>query len=77
MDDHQIKLMNSKEPISHKNKLYSRIKKRNNSILNEQMLHSLQQNFSKSIENSNNKYFFRILKKSLLLLLVLDITNCY
>ena len=77
MDDHQIKLMNSKELISHKNKLYSRIKKRNNSILNEQMLHSLQQNFSKSIENSNNKYFFRILKKSLLLLLVLDITNCY
>ena len=77
MDDHQIKLMNSKELISHKNKLYSRIKKRNNSILNEQMLHSLQQNFSKSTENSNNKYFFRILKKSLLLLLVLDITNCY
>ena len=77
MDDHQIKLMNSKELISHKNKLYSRIKKRNNRILNEQMLHSLQQNFSKSIENSNNKYFFRILKKLLLLLLVLDITNCY
>ena len=77
MDDHQIKLMNSKELISHKNKLYSRIKKRSSSILNEQMLHSLQQNFSKSIENSNNKYFFRILKKSLLLLLVLDITNCY
>ena len=63
LDDHQIKLMNSKELVFHKSKLYSRIEKRNNSILNEQMLHNLEQHFSKSIENSNKKYFFRISKK--------------
>ena len=48
-----------KELISQKNKLYSRIKKRNN----KQLLHSLQQHLSKSIENAKNKYFFRISEK--------------
>ena len=62
MDDHQIKLMNSKELISHKNKQYSRIKKRNNSILNEQMLHSLQQHFSKSIEIQTTNIFLEFRK---------------
>ena len=62
MDDHQIKLMNSKELISHKNKQYSRIKKRNNSILNKQMLHSLQQHFSKSIEIQTTNIFLEFRK---------------
>ena len=62
MDDHQIKLMNSKELISHKNKLYSLIKNRNNSILNEQMLHSLQQHFSKSIEIQATNIFLEFRK---------------
>ena len=44
-----------KELISQKNKLYSRIKKRNNSFLDKQLLHSLQQHLSKSIENAKNK----------------------
>ena len=52
-----------KEPISKKNKLYSRIKKRNNSFLYKQLLHSLQQDLSKSIENAKNKYFFKISEK--------------
>ena len=52
-----------KELISQKNKLYSRIKKRNNSFLDKQLLHSLQQHLSKSIENAKNKYFFRISEK--------------
>ena len=53
-----------KELISQKNKLYSRIKKRNNSFLNKQMVSSLQQHLSKSIENAKkNKYFFRISEK--------------
>ena len=49
-----------KEFIFQKNKPYSRIKKRDNSFLNKQLLHSLQQHLSKSIENAENKYFFRI-----------------
>ena len=49
-----------KELISQKNKLYSRIKKRNNCFLNKQLLHSLQQHLTRSIENAKNKYFFRI-----------------
>ena len=53
-----------KEPISQKNKLYSRIKKRNNSFLKKQLVHSLLQHLSKSIENAKNKYFFRISEKS-------------
>ena len=44
-----------KELISQKNKLYSRIKKRNNSFLDKQLLHSLQQHLSKLIENAKNK----------------------
>ena len=52
-----------KELISQKNKLYSRIKKRNNCFLNKQLLHSLQQNLSKLIENAKHKYYFRILEK--------------
>ena len=48
-----------KELISQKNKLYSRIKKRNNSFLNKQLLHILQQHLSKSIENAKNKYNFQ------------------
>ena len=52
-----------KELISQKNKLYSRIKKRNNSFLDKQLLHSLQQHLSKSIENTKNKYLFRISEK--------------
>ena len=52
-----------KELISQKNKLYSRMKKRKNSFLNKQLLHSLQQHLSKSIENAKNKYFFRISEK--------------
>ena len=52
-----------KELISQENKLHFRIKKRNNSSLNKQLLHSLQQHLSKSIENAKNKYFFRISKR--------------
>ena len=52
-----------KELISQKDKLYSLIKKRNNSFLNKQPLHGLQQELSKSIENPKNKYFFRISEK--------------
>ena len=52
-----------KEIISQKNKLYSGIKKRNNSFLNKQLLHSLQQHLSKLIENAKNKYIFRISEK--------------
>ena len=52
-----------KELISQKNKLYSRIKKRNNRVLNKQLFQSLQQHLSKSIENTKNKYFFRISEK--------------
>ena len=52
-----------KELLSQKNKLYSRIKKRNNSFLSKQLLQSLQQHLSKSIENAKNKYFFRISEK--------------
>ena len=48
---------------SQKNKLYSRIKKGNNSFLNKQLLHNLQQALSKSIEHAKNKYFFRICEK--------------
>ena len=51
-----------KELISQKTKLYSRIKKRN-SFLDKQLLHSLQQHLSKSIENAKNKYLFRISEK--------------
>ena len=47
-----------KELISQKNQLYFRIKKKNNSFLNKQLLHSLQQHLSKSIENAKNKYVF-------------------
>ena len=52
-----------KELISRKNKLYSRIKRRNNGFLDKQLLHSLQQHLSKSTENAKNKYFFRISEK--------------
>ena len=52
-----------KELISQKNKVYYCIKKRNNSVLNKQLLQSLQQHLSKSIEIAKNKYFFRISKK--------------
>ena len=52
-----------KELISQKNKLYSRIKKRNNSFLNKQLLHSLQQHLSKSIENAKYKHFCRTSEK--------------
>ena len=52
-----------KELISQKNKLYFHIKKRNNSFLDKQLLHSLQQHLSKSIENAKNKFFFRISEK--------------
>ena len=52
-----------KELISEKNKLYSRIKKRNNSVLNKQLFQSLQQHLSISIENAKNKYFFSIPEK--------------
>ena len=52
-----------KELISQKNKLYSRTKKRNNSVLNKQLLQNLQQHLSKSIENAKKKYFFRISEK--------------
>ena len=54
-----------KELIFQENKLYSRIKKRTNSFLDKQLLHSLQQHLSKSIENAKNKnkYFFRISEK--------------
>ena len=51
-----------KELISQKNKVYYCIKKRNNSVLNKQLLQSLQQHLSKSIEIAKNKYFFRISK---------------
>ena len=47
-----------KELISQKNKLYSHIKKRNNSFLDKQLLHSFQQHLSKLIENAKNKYLF-------------------
>ena len=47
----------TKELISQKNELYSRIENRNNSFLNTQLLHSLQQHLSKSMENAKNKYF--------------------
>ena len=47
-----------KELISQKNKLYSRIKKKNNSFLNKQMVSSLQQHLSKSIENAKKQIFF-------------------
>ena len=53
----------SKELIFQKNKLYSCIKKRNNSFLNKQLLRNLQQHLGKSIENAKSKYFFRILEK--------------
>ena len=61
-DEHDPPWMTTKikELISQKNKLYSRIKKRDNSFLNKQLLQSLQQHLSKSIENTKNKYFFRI-----------------
>ena len=36
---------------------------RNNSFLDKQLLHSLQQHLSKSIENAKNKFFFRISEK--------------
>ena len=52
-----LKLKNS---FPRKIKLYSRFKKRSNSFLDKQLLHSLQQHLSKSIENAENKYFFRI-----------------
>ena len=52
-----------KELISRKNKLYSRIKRRNNGFLDKQLLHSLQQHLSKSTENAKSKYFFRISEK--------------
>ena len=48
-----------KELVSQKNKLYSCIKK----TKNKQLLHSLPQHLSKSIENAKNKYFFRISEK--------------
>ena len=48
-----------KELISRKNKLYSCIKRRNNSFLDKQLLHSLQQHLSKLIENVKNQYFFK------------------
>ena len=47
-----------KDLNSQKNKLYSRIKKRNNSFLNKQLLYSLQQHLSKSIENAKKKQIF-------------------
>ena len=47
-----------KELISQKNKLYSRIKKRNNSFLDKQLLHILQQHLSKSTENAKKKKCF-------------------
>ena len=53
-----------REPISQKNKLYSGINKRNSSFLDKQLLHSLQQNLSKSIENAKNKYFLEFLKNN-------------
>ena len=59
-----------KELIFQKNKLYSRIKKRNNSFLNRALLHTLQQHLSKPIENAKQKtkekksrIFFRISEK--------------
>ena len=52
-----------KELISQKIKIYFRIKKSNNSVLSKQLLQSLQQHLSKSIENAKNKYFFRISEK--------------
>ena len=70
---HETKICNDRDPpwmttkikelISQKNKLYSRIKKGKNSFLDRQLLHSLQQHLSKSIENAENKYFFRISEK--------------
>ena len=53
-DDHDLPWMTTKikELISLKNKLYSGIKKRNNSFLNKHLFHSLQQHLSKSIENA-------------------------
>ena len=64
-DDHDPPWMTTKikELISQKTKLYSRITKKNNSVLDKQLLHSLQQHLSKSIENATNKYFFRISEK--------------
>ena len=52
-----------KELISQKNKLYSRSKKRNNSFVDKQLLHSLQQHLCKLIENTKSKYYFRISEK--------------
>ena len=70
---HETKICNDRDPpwmttkikelISQKNKLYSRIKKRKNSFLDKQLLHSLQQHLSKSIENAKNNIFFRISEK--------------
>ena len=59
-DDHDLPWMTTeiKELIFQKNKLYFRIKKRNNSFLDKQPLHSLQQHLSKSIENAQKKIFF-------------------
>ena len=64
-DNHDPPWMTTKikELISKKKKLYSRIKNRNNSFLNKQLLHSMQQYLSKSIENTKNKYLFRISEK--------------
>ena len=64
-DGHDLSWMTIKikELISQKNKLYPRIKKRNNSFLNKQLLHSLQQNLSKSIENAPKKFLFKISEK--------------
>ena len=64
-DDRDLPWMTTKikELISQKNKLYSRIKKSNNSVLSKQLLQSLQQHLSKSIENAKKKYFFRISEK--------------
>ena len=58
-DDRDLPRMTTKikELISQKNKLCSRIKKRNNSFLNKQLLHSFQQHLSKSIENAKNIFF--------------------
>ena len=52
-----------KELISVYIPIYSRIKKRNNSFLDKYLLHSSQQNLSKSTENAKNKYFSRISEK--------------
>ena len=56
--------LNLKNSFPRKTSYIPVLKKRNNSFLDKQLLHSLQQHLSKSIENAKYKYFFRISEKS-------------